>query len=261
MAATARAFTIFRDEPEAPVVENKPEHGPTTTITVPPSGPLLVYGPDKENLDPLTGSRALSEHALGKKRKTTLAVKTQPVSPSKKPRPLSEKSMKKASSSSNKPRLTEKKAKRPTSSKRSSTRPRREPSLPRLVEEREEVETLDQIAIDAKCKELTVLPLADISEAYEQAASPEELVARAEKEAEEKAYVSDEKVERPSTPVQSPPKADMASPAPPATGSVFSTPERKRIYSAFTFSTPSPASERYASARGSSVERFSDVVF
>ncbi|KAI0720699.1 hypothetical protein C8T65DRAFT_705596 [Cerioporus squamosus] len=259
MAATARAFTIFRDEPEAPVAES----GPTTTIAVPPSGPLLVYVPDKENLDPLTGSRVLPEQGLGKKRKTTLAVKAQPVSPSKKPRPLSEKPTKKASSSSSKMRSTEKKAKRSSSSKRStSTRTRREPSLPRLVEEGEEVEALDQIAIDAKCKELTVLPLADISEAYEQAVMPEDMLARAHKDAEEKAYSSDEKLDRPTTPVQSPSKVDVASsPAPTTTGSVFSTPERKRIYSAFTFSTPSPASERYASARGSSVERFSDVVF
>ena len=36
-----------------------------------------------------------------------------------------------------------------------------------------EVPPVDQAVIDAKCKELTVLPLADISEAYEQAATKE----------------------------------------------------------------------------------------
>ncbi|RDX47281.1 hypothetical protein OH76DRAFT_1484884 [Lentinus brumalis] len=257
MAATARAFTIFRDHFEAPVAEE----GPTTTIAVTPSGPLLVYVADKENHDPLTGCRALSEQVLGKKRKNTLAAKTQPVSPSKKPRPLGEKT-KKLISSSSKP-VSDKKTKRSGASKRStSKRTRREPSLPRLAEEGEEVEAFDQITIDAKCKELTVLPLADISEAYEQAVMSEDLLARVQKIAEEKVQLSEDKVEQPTTPDHSPSKVDVASsPAPAVTGTVFSTPERKRIYSAFTFSTPSPASQRYASARGSSVERFSDVVF
>ena len=40
--------------------------------------------------------------------------------------------------------------------------------------------------------------------------------------------------------------------------SAFSTPERKRIYSAFTFSTPSPSSVRYAALRNSTESRFSD---
>ena len=40
---------------------------------------------------------------------------------------------------------------------------------------------------------------------------------------------------------------------------VFSTPEKKKVYKAFTFSSPCAAGERYASARGSSVERFSDI--
>lgn len=42
---------------------------------------------------------------------------------------------------------------------------------------------------------------------------------------------------------------------------VFSTPERRRIYSAFTFASPSPAAKRYALSRGSSVDRFSDLDF
>ena len=53
-----------------------------------------------------------------------------------------------------------------------------------MVGEREEQETLEQIVIDSKCKELTVLPLADISEAYEQAVPKEDVVGDAEKAAE-----------------------------------------------------------------------------
>lgn len=43
--------------------------------------------------------------------------------------------------------------------------------------------------------------------------------------------------------------------------SAFSTPERKRIYSAFTFSTPSPSSVRFAALRGPNETRFSDPAF
>lgn len=42
---------------------------------------------------------------------------------------------------------------------------------------------------------------------------------------------------------------------------LFSTPERKRIYSAFTFESPSPAASRYAMSRGSSGDRFCDLAF
>ncbi|KAI0760174.1 hypothetical protein C8Q74DRAFT_1372108 [Fomes fomentarius] len=258
MAATIRAFTIFRDEAEAPVADNKDVHHETTTIAVPTSGPLLVYAPDKENVDPTSGSRALSEHLLGKKRKTTLAAKAQPASPTKKPRPLAEKPTKKPSSKS---RSTDKKNKRSGLSKRStSSRTRREPSLPRLTEEGEEHEVLDQVLIDAKCKELTVLPLADISEAYEQAPSPTDIIEAAVQAAEEKAAVaavSEDKIERSATP---PPPSKDVNPSSPVSGSVLSTPERKTVYSAFTFSSPSPASKRLASVRASSVERFSDVL-
>ena len=211
MTTHTRSFIVFKDEPEEPpvqVVSLKSSTqddalnvlaSPTKTtnhpvLTAPTSaGALLVFCPDKENIDPLTGSRALSEQSLGKKRKTALIVKVQPACPSKKPRPLAEKPAKKPSSSKSKSRSsTEKKAKRSTStsSKRSSTsRTRREPSLPRLVEEVEEtaeVAPLDQVVIDAKCKELTVLPLADISEAYEQATTKEDVVENAEKAAEVK---------------------------------------------------------------------------
>ena len=195
MATQTRSFIVFKDEPEvapAPVVTRQAASKEGTlsvvtspaqsTLALPPSsGPALVYCPDKENIDPLSGSRVLSEQSLGKKRKTALAVKAQPSSPSKKLRPLTEKPTKKPSSSSKSRSGSEKKAKakRPSSgsSKRSSSsRARREPSLPRLAEEGEEaVEStpVDQAVIDAKCKELTVLPLADISEAYEQAATKE----------------------------------------------------------------------------------------
>ena len=175
--ASIRTFAVFRDEPEALPADDCSGTSATTIALPPPSGPLLVYAPDKENVDPSSGSRVITEQATCKKRKTALSTKSQPVSPSKKPRPLSEKPVKKASSKS---RTTDKKVKRAASSKRgASSRVRketREPSLPRLVEEGEDVESLEQIAINSRCKELTVLPLADISEAYEQVAPKGEVV-------------------------------------------------------------------------------------
>lgn len=41
----------------------------------------------------------------------------------------------------------------------------------------------------------------------------------------------------------------------------FDTPERKRIYAAFTFTTPSPTNDRYRRARSTSVDRFGDIEF
>lgn len=67
---------------------------------------------------------------------------------------------------------------------------------------------------------------------------------------------------RPPSPAQS--ATPSRSPSPERKGdklSAFSTPERKGIYSAFTFSTPSPSGVRYAALRGSSETRFSDPAF
>ncbi|KAI0676484.1 hypothetical protein C8Q78DRAFT_1065296 [Trametes maxima] len=229
MATTGpRSFIVFKDEPEvapAPVVDRKENQNglSATYVLAPPPGPQLVYAPDKENIDPMTGTRVLGEEASGKKRKTALTVKAQAASPTKRLKPLAEKPTKKAVAKS---RSSEKKTKRVPSKRAVSSRVHREPSLPRVTEE---TESADQAVIDSKCKDLTVLPLADISEAYDVA----------------------------------PPKEkdnDPVSPAhPPTASNVFSTPDRKRIYSAFTFTSPSPAGKRCASARASSVDRFSDA--
>ncbi|KAH9855333.1 hypothetical protein C2E23DRAFT_858000 [Lenzites betulinus] len=264
MAAATRGFVVFKDEPEDVPTQKldrkENQNGSSATyVLAPPPGPQLVYAPDKENIDPTTGTRASAEQASGKKRKTTLSVKAQTSSPTKRLRPLAEKATKKATS---KARGSEKKTKRTTAKRVPSTRVHREPSLPRVTEE---VETPNQAVIDSKCKDLTVSPLADISEAYEVAPKGDAVVkgeAMTSKEVASEAPVSnvaEEHQEQPSTPrptdVEHP-----SSPAPPASAATgFSTPERKRIYSAFTFTSPSPAAKRYISTRGSSVDRFSDA--
>ncbi|KAI0763119.1 hypothetical protein BD413DRAFT_484590 [Trametes elegans] len=259
MATVTRSFVVFKDEPELPTdstVEKKENQtDPSATyVLAPPPGPALVYAPDKENIDPLTGIRPSEEQASGKKRKTALSVKAQPSSPSKRLKPLSEKATKKPAV---KARLTDKKTKR--SSKRvvsSAPHVHREPSLPRVVEEKE---TTSQAVIDSKCKELTVLPLADISEAHDVAPRKEEVVVE-KAEDKEAPSLSPSQVadKRPATPLA--PPVEEASESAPAVNAL-ATPERKRIYSAFTFSSPSPAGQRYASARASSVEHFSDAEF
>ncbi|KAI0656880.1 hypothetical protein C8Q70DRAFT_1046471 [Cubamyces menziesii] len=262
MATATRSFIVFKDEPEVaptPAVEKKENQtGPSATYVIaPPPGPLLVYAPDKENIDPFTGTRSSGDLASGKKRKTALTVKTQPTSPTKRMKPLSEKTAKKPTSKS---RGADKKVKRTVSKRAASTRVHREPSLPRVAEENE---VASQAVIDSKCKDLTVLPLADISEAHDVSVAKEDSVARGEPTAEKQtrgetpAIVSEAGTERSTTP-----EAEEATSAVTVSAaSVFSTPERKRIYSAFTFTSPSPASKRYATTRGSSVDRFSDAAF
>jgi len=215
-----------------------------------------------------------------------LATKLHVPPPSKKQKELKEvKETKKKGSTSSKsvaaPKArasAEKKPKRASSRKvggAGSSRARRSPSLPRVVEEAEgaqghDGERLTQAVVDARCYELTVLPLADVSQAYEQApALDEQLVGGSTEDSK-----SDDTAKEQSTPVESektkverasslaPPSSEVSSSTPDLTredASAFSTPDRKRIYTAFTFSSPSPTSIRFAAARASSVERFSDI--
>ncbi|KAI0327234.1 hypothetical protein GY45DRAFT_1347913 [Cubamyces sp. BRFM 1775] len=262
MATATRSFIVFKDEPEAaptPVVEKKENQtGPSATYVIaPPPGPLLVYAPDKENIDPLTGTRSSADQTSGKKRKTALAVKAQPTSPTKRLKPLAEKTAKKPTSKS---RGADKKVKRTASKRAASTRVHREPSLPRVTEESE---VANQAVIDSKCKDLTVLPLADISEAHDVSVTKENPVTHGEPTAEKDTRgqtpvtVSEAETDRSAVPETE----ETTSVERVSATSVFSTPERKRIYSAFTFTSPSPASKRYATTRGSSVDRFSDAAF
>lgn len=276
-----RAFTVFVDEPSSPpaVVDLPAAHEIAIAVAPPPSGPLLVYNPDKENINPATGQRASSE-PLAKKRKTNVLATKLHVPPPAKKQKESKEGRKRARSDTvlkvvetSKPQ--EKKVKRSSSFKRTNSsapsRARRSPSLPRLPEVAEEVETdkaplaLSQAQVDARCYELTVMPLADLSKAYEQAPSPTDHTAptqfeKSSQELEEQ-LVAPTELERVASPVPSSTKDDSRSPSPSAAqraNTVFTTPERKRIYSAFTFRTPSPSGKRYAMLRGSSVDRFSD---
>lgn len=201
MAPAVRSFSVYRDDDEglsaqaessAALDKNLP---PVPSFILPSvAASLIVFAPDKENINPATGLRANAEQS-GKKRKTgVLAVKSQ-IPPKKKhkeskepkeTKPLKEKdSKKRAASSATKARSSssgEKKAKRPLASRKNTgpSRNRRSPSLPRVVEEEDTEQALDpQAVVDAKCYELTVSPLADVSQAFEQAPSFEDSLALA----------------------------------------------------------------------------------
>ncbi|KAI0090131.1 hypothetical protein BDY19DRAFT_992363 [Irpex rosettiformis] len=280
---TARAsFVIFKDEPSSPVKAKASARDTTSTTTV----LAIVTAKDKENLHPITGCRSSTEDATVKKRKTAgvLATKLLKVSGKTVPESRPPPRKRKLSVSSDKSlptdeKLDAKKKKPATTTTRKhkpkvASRIRKVTELPK-VEEEESVSEEDfvkessgvepnssQAAVDSKCYELTVLPLADVSKAFESSPPPEEKVIDSDEEP--KVSQTEDEAEPPvirgeSTRATS--EALAAKTPPRQKVGIFSTPERKRLYAAFTFATPSPASKRYASSRASSVDRFSDLDF
>jgi hypothetical protein len=200
-----RSFTVFQDTPSSSDTKapaQKPVRIPSGILTrsvssskanpnLPASDPAVAI--DKENYNPFTGQRTSSNTANGeKKRKTTvLATKSHAPALTKKDKSTEPESKKrktgtvrsKPSSSKKEPKATTsgRKAKRTSPSRRGSP-------LPKVVEEddaapasRAASEEIAQAAINARCYELTVTPLADVSEAYEASApSTEERVCESE---------------------------------------------------------------------------------
>ncbi|KAH9947524.1 hypothetical protein B0H21DRAFT_853642 [Amylocystis lapponica] len=234
--------------------------------TTPPPSPtlphthtgLIVFCPDKENIDPYTGRRSLLDPTT-KKRKTTTVLATKSLVPSRNTR-KSRSTRSVAPSTSTTVVLavksrtpTDKKPKRVSGSRRNGAGPsrvRKEPSLPPVDEAAESEKERDRVVqsqIDSRCYELTVSPLADVSPAYEQVPTFDDQLQVAVKKSVDSTKDSEAStpVERSPSPVSSGKGKDASSVSPvPAQGEdVFSTPQRKRIYSAFTFSPlPLPAS-------------------
>ncbi|OBZ67937.1 hypothetical protein A0H81_12463 [Grifola frondosa] len=273
MSTTIRSFTVFKDDilssPSKVDASEENDALLPTFIAPPPPGPLLVYCPDKENINPATGLRANAEHTSTKKRKTgVLATKLHIPPPSKKQKELKEQKVAKApkkirrtplSTSPSKARTTSDKPKRTHTSRRSG-------GAGPKVQKVQEHERISQAVVDSRCYELTVLPLADVSQAYDETPAFGDHLAAAivedfkivPKELSEPPAETD----RPSSPLPLPsndvlsssPGDDLVDPT------ALSTPQRKRIYSSFTFSSPSPSGNRYAATRGSGVDRFSDII-
>ncbi|KAF4564715.1 hypothetical protein EYR40_010887 [Pleurotus pulmonarius] len=216
----SRSFIVFQDAPAADVQsKSSKKSGSSATSSINP--PQLL---DKENVNPLTGERAGAQS--GKKRKTAaLTSKSMPLSVKLQAEVAEVKPEKKRKASSSQTAVAGKKGVR----------------VEEEVEEEVEKKHLAQVEIDSRCYELTVQPLADVSKAYDESEAFAEsslhsklrFVKDSSAEPELRDYVPDLKLfARATTPIES------------SHDTIFSTPERKRIYSAFTFSSPSPSSDR-----------------
>ncbi|KAJ7100223.1 hypothetical protein B0H15DRAFT_927720 [Mycena belliarum] len=264
-----RSFTVYCDSP----VDTETETNTKASLAPKPailaasspniaasSTTLLASTTEKENLHPITGERcaAPSDPITTKKRKTTvLATKTivaKKHKESKEDRPEGKKT--RSASSSAKGRKDAKSTRK--SGKKVS---RRVSPLPKLEEEETAVDRATQSNIDSRCYELTVSPLADVTQAYDARFDVNSLLA---------SFTSEETAQFRKATSTEPELRDYFSPShssgssaritPSASGAddtkVFSTPERRHIYSAFTFTTPSPSSERFRKAsRSPSVPR------
>jgi hypothetical protein len=172
-----RSFTVYCDSPVDADVDTKASLVPkpnalaSTSPNVPTSSTtLLASTAEKENLHPVTGERCAaasdSTTTTTKKRKTSvLATKTivaKKQKESKEDRPEGKKA-RSASSSASKGRKDGKSVR--TTAKKPS---RRVSPLPKLDEEDAAVrDRLLLTDIDSRCYELTVSPLADVTQAYD----------------------------------------------------------------------------------------------
>ncbi|KAF8637766.1 hypothetical protein AX17_002591 [Amanita inopinata Kibby_2008] len=163
--------------------------------------------------------------------------------------------------------------------RRTTTRTRTISSLPKVAEEdsvfntrKEEEKTekpvpsqLSQADIDSRCYELTVKPLADVSQAYEDTSVFQDINTNEDKpkfQTVKESSVEPEIRDYYAPAIASSTNAQLGSsrksPFEEPTGSAktFSTPERKAIYSTFTFSSPSPSGARFSkTTRAGSVPR------
>ncbi|KAH7886834.1 hypothetical protein F5I97DRAFT_1808104 [Phlebopus sp. FC_14] len=261
---SVRSFTVFQDTP----TELSPSHHDSDDASVNATASeaavtLLstLAAIEKENLHPLTGERAGPASSENKKRKTVaLSTKLLVVPSSKKHKELKPDSKKsrKPPSSGEKPKSSD--GRRRANSAKGSRTSRKTSPLPPVDEELESQRDparllITQATIDSRCYELTVSPLADVSDAYDTRS-------RAESQEPEKQPDQDVSAEPESCDYFSPAPAEKPLSSPEAKRSDdaltcqhtdISTPERKRTYSEFTFSSPSPSSERFRETRSSPI--------
>ncbi|KAJ7623657.1 hypothetical protein FB45DRAFT_926365 [Roridomyces roridus] len=259
------SFTVYCDSPatdavatvvgkpaaaKAGILSSSSSRVDPNVITT-PSSPLASSA-EKENLHPVTGERCSSSSA-GKKRKTNGVLATKIVKKQK-----SEENLKAVKP---KPRAASSGSK--GKSKGKGKKKARASPLPRVDEDADtaaERERLLQVDIDSRVYELTVSPLADVTQAYDAGFDVETLLASftPEESAKFRRATSTEPEIRDyfspkhySSSRPTPPAFEQGSSTGPST-KVFNTPERRHIYSAFTFTTPSPSSERFRKANSRS---------
>jgi hypothetical protein len=182
-----RTFSVFQDavssdasqpkvsRPNAMITRSSLNVASSTNAT---STVIDLLSLNKENYHPVTGERAGPSNGGTKKRKTSvLATKVQPEPATKSKKGKDgdrepEQKKRKASTSSTSKGKAKKEANGSGSTKKSaSKRPasRRVSPMPKVNEEEEpKKEHITQADIDSRCYELTVKPLADVSQAYEE---------------------------------------------------------------------------------------------
>lgn len=181
-STTTRAtFAIYRDEPEASPPQPKAPSHPSPAISNTPTSPItnriaIACIKEKENVNPLTGFLPTLEQKLAKKRKTGGVLATKIVISTKGHKEAQPEPKKRRIASKAKTRAEKEKEKRVLGTRKErSVRVRKATDLPRVEEEEEEEvkekERVAQSLADSRCYELTVMPLADVSEAYSPAVS------------------------------------------------------------------------------------------
>ncbi|KAL1745508.1 hypothetical protein HDZ31DRAFT_36300 [Schizophyllum fasciatum] len=261
---SGRSFSVYRDAPAAPSPATPPASfdkptAPTSADVVAPATPLSPTSGEKENTNPVTGQRAGAPAVAGKKRKT-------PVLAAKPSLPLGEKARQEVEAAEPEAKKRKASVLRPKDGKSSSTRKlasgtakkgakkltRRGASpLPKLEElpEENDMKDVTQALINERCYELTVSPLADVTEAYvDKSAEATTTPATPTKRESTFTTIREKSVE-----------PEISDPAPIASAKakatsivrkVLTTPERRAISSTFTFQSPSPMSERIKDSRG-----------
>lgn len=171
---SVRSFTVFHDTPADLSKSHDDSDVRALTLSATDAAATLLStlaAIEKENLHPVTGQRAgPTVGSEAKKRKTgALATKVLVAPSSKKHKELKEeqKKTRKPLSSTGKPKSSDsRKSSKPS---RSSRKPS---PLPPVAEEQESQRrparlSISQVDIDSRCYELTVSPLADVSQAYD----------------------------------------------------------------------------------------------
>ena len=178
-----RTFTVFQDAPSGD--PSKPNTITTSTTinvltstsnSIAPNNATLTTA-EKENVHPVTGQRAGPNNI--KKRKTSvlapkvhLPLQGKAQKESKEAQPDAKKRKSSSSASTTKGKGPSRKEGKLRKTKKAPSR--RVSPMPKLEEEVEadkEYNCVTQADIDSRCYELTVKPLADVSQAYEQSSS------------------------------------------------------------------------------------------
>ena len=162
---TSRRFTVYIDD--VSTVKPQPAPKPAPAKAPEEAGLPSLSATEKENLHPLTGGRLRSSSTVGLKRKSSVLATKLHNPPSQKDSKQAPSKKRKVASSSD----GETERSRPKSRRlKLITRRTRSPELASIAEEKDErlARRLSQSDVDSRCYDLTVSPLANVSDAFAQ---------------------------------------------------------------------------------------------